>query len=96
MPAYIIVMREEAVRDAGALQVYQAINRDRPRDPNLKPLAVYGKLEALEGEAPDGVVILEFPTLAAARAWYDSDDYQRALPHRLKAARHRTFIVEGL
>src|SRR3546814_20317792 len=68
MPAYILVMRDEPVRDADALKVYQTINRDAPRDPNLKPLDVYGRLEALDGEAPDGTVLLEFPTAEAARA----------------------------
>jgi len=96
MPAYVVVMREEPVRDAEALKTYQTINREEPRNPDLKPLVVYGQLQALEGEAPDGVVLLEFPNVEAARAWYDSPAYQRAVQHRLKAARHRTFIVEGL
>ena len=96
MTAYVLVMREEPVHDADALKVYQTINRDVPRNPDLKPLAVYGRMEALEGEAPDGIVLLEFPSVEAARAWYESPDYQRALPHRLRAAKHRTVILEGL
>jgi uncharacterized protein (DUF1330 family) len=62
----------------------------------LKPLVVYGKVEALEGEMPDGVTVLEFPTVEEARAWYNSPDCQAALPYRLKAANYRAFIVEGL
>jgi uncharacterized protein (DUF1330 family) len=31
-----------------------------------------------------------------ARAWYDSEEYQKALPHRLKSADYQAIIVEGL
>ena len=98
MPAYVIVMREEPVQDPAEMAEYQRKNREKPEERPfaLKPLAVYGDLVALEGDAPDGVVMLEFPDLAEAKAWYNSDAYQASLPHRLKAARHRAFIVEGL
>lgn len=96
MPAYVLVMRESTVRDPEALTEYQRLNRINPRDPNLTPLVVYGKTEALEGEAPDGTILLQFPDMEAARAWYHSPAYQEALQYRLKAADYRAFIVEGL
>lgn len=96
MPAYMIFLREGAVRDAEALATYRDSNGAAPRDPNLKPLVVYGALEALEGEAPDGVVVLQFPSVEDARSWYNSPGYQAAIPHRQKAADYRAFIVEGL
>jgi len=95
MPAYIIVLREEAIGDAEAFAAYQSKTRELRGDFQITPRVVYGKTEALEGDAPDGIVVLEFPTMEQARAWYDSPVYQEALPHRLKAARHRAFIVEG-
>ena len=96
MPAYLIVMRESPVRDPDAYAEYQRMNREKPSEFKLKPLAVYGATEAFEGEAPDGVIVLEFPTMDEARAWYNSPAYQAALPYRLKAADFRSFIVEGL
>ena len=96
MPAYILVMRESPVRDPEAMAEYQRLNRTNPRDPNLTPLAIYGNTEALEGEAPEGTILLQFPDMAAARAWYHSPGYQEALKYRLKAADYRAFIVEGL
>jgi uncharacterized protein (DUF1330 family) len=96
VPAYMIFLREGAVRDAEALAAYRNSNRDAPRDPNLKPLVVYGALEALEGEAPDGVVVLQFPSVEDAKAWYNSPGYQAAIPLRQRAAEYRAFIVEGL
>ncbi|MBL9055773.1 MAG: DUF1330 domain-containing protein, partial [Rhodobacteraceae bacterium] len=37
-----------------------------------------------------------FPTLAAARACYASDEYQQALQHRLGAATAHVVLVDGL
>jgi uncharacterized protein (DUF1330 family) len=41
-------------------------------------------------------VLLEFPTVAAAKTWYNSPEYQAILPLRGKSARSRLTIVEGL
>jgi uncharacterized protein (DUF1330 family) len=41
-------------------------------------------------------VVLEFPSVAAARAWYRSPEYQRILPIRLRSTRSRMAFVEGL
>lgn len=95
MAAYLIVTREEPVRDPAALAEYQRGTREMNVDIKPKPLVVYGATQALEGDAPDGVVVLEFPTIEEAKAWYNSPGYQAALPNRIKAAKHRAFIVEG-
>ena len=96
MPAYVIFIREEPVRDPEAMAEYQRINRQNVGDFKLKPLVVYGATEAVEGKAPDGVVVLEFPTVADAKAWYKSPGYQAAVPHRLRAADYRAIIVQGV
>ena len=96
MTVYMLFIREEPVRDATALTEYQRINGENRGDFKLKPLAVYGAMEALEGKAPDGMVLLEFPTVADAKAWYNSPGYQAAIPHRRKAADYRAIIVQGL
>jgi uncharacterized protein (DUF1330 family) len=62
----------------------------------MKALAYYGAVEVLEGPPVDGVVVVEFPDMAAARAWYDSPEYQDAKAHRLKAADYRVMLVQGL
>lgn len=97
MPAYLIVLRESPVRDANALAEYQRMGREtKGGDFKLKPLIVYGATEAVEGTAPDGVVMLEFPTMEDARSWYNNPDYQARLPLRLKSADYRAFIIQGL
>lgn len=96
MPAYLIAQREGPVRDEAAMAEYQRMNRENQGEFKLKPLAVYGATDALEGDAPDGTIIIEFPSVEEARAWYNSPAYQAAIPFRQKAADYRIFIVEGL
>ena len=95
MPAYMIFIREEPVHDPASMTEYQRINRENAGSFKIKPLVVYGETEAVEGKAPDGTIVLEFPSVAAAKEWYDNPAYQAALPFRLKAADYRAFIVEG-
>jgi uncharacterized protein (DUF1330 family) len=55
------------------------------------------KIQALEGEAPKGgVVIIAFDSVEQARAWYDSPAYAAIRPIRQSAATTRAFIVEGV
>jgi uncharacterized protein (DUF1330 family) len=91
----MLFIREEAVRDQSEMDTYRRMNAEGPRDPNLTPVVVYGAIEAVEGRAPDGIIVLKFPTVADAKAWYNSPNYQAALAHRKLAADYRAFIVEG-
>ena len=75
---------------------YQRLNREAPPPVAMKPLVVYGETVGLEGKVPDGVIVVEFATIDDAKAWYESPGYQNALPHRLRAADYRGFIVQGL
>jgi uncharacterized protein (DUF1330 family) len=95
MPAYVLFIRESAIHDQSEMDVYRRMNAETPFDPKLIPLVVYGALEALEGTAPDGLVMLQFPTLEDAKAWYNSPAYQAATLHRRRAADYRAFIVQG-
>ena len=93
MAAYVVLFRESPVRDPAEMEAY----RSAPRGDTggMRPLVVYGKQEVIEGEGPDAVIILEFPTFEEARNWYHSPEYQAAAAHRLKAADYRGVIVEG-
>jgi uncharacterized protein (DUF1330 family) len=96
MPTYMIFIREGAVFNAEEMANYQAANRAGPPNPDIKPLSVYGAIETLEGDAPDGIILLEFPNADAAKAWYYSDAYQAAIKHRKRAANYRAIMFEGL
>ena len=55
-----------------------------------------GDVEVLEGEAPAGrTVVLEFPTMQAALAWYRSEEYTEVRKIREGAARARVYVVDG-
>jgi len=96
MPVYMLFLRESKVKDAEAMKTYSGMNRSGPPNPRLKPLVVYGEMQAIEGQAPDGIVLLEFPTEADALAWYNSPAYQAAIPFRQKGADYRAVMVKGL
>ena len=53
-------------------------------------------LEVLEGSFDRIVVMIGFPGIEAARAWYRSDAYQAILPLRTGNSQGDTFIVEGV
>lgn len=60
-----------------------------------KPIAELTFLNAGRGPDVEGVVIAEFPSVEAARQWYDSPAYQAAANHRRRGAIYRGLIVEG-
>ncbi len=95
MTAYMVLVREK-LRDEAQMQQYAAAAGEARHGHDLKALAFYGKSETLEGAAADGVVILSFPDMAAARAWYDSPAYAAARAHRFQGADYRVLLVEGL
>lgn len=53
-------------------------------------------VEVREGEWPGTVVIIEFPDIEAARAWYESPAYQEILPQRTDHIRGAAILVDGV
>ncbi|CAN7687094.1 DUF1330 domain-containing protein [Caballeronia sp. 15715] len=95
MATYIVFTRE-STQDQSELDTYQANVGASFAGHPLKVLAAYGPQQVLEGSAPEGVVIIEFPDTASARAWYDSPAYQTVVQHRFKGATYRAVLVEGV
>ena len=96
MAAYIIVIRESKIHDPAEYAAYRELAVKTRAGHTLRALAMNGFNEGMEGGGADGVTLLEFPTLEAAKAWYDSDAYRAAREHRFKGADYRAFITEGL
>ncbi len=95
MPAYVIA--EVTTTDPAAMEEY------RKQVPAT--LAPYGgrfvvrggAAETLEGDwRPTRLVVLEFPSLAQARAWYDSEEYRGPRAQRMRAGRTNLVMVEGV
>ena len=95
MTAYVIYIREQTC-DQEELDIYiNAVGPVLEKFP-MQFLAANGRLQVLEGSAPEAVTIAKFPTIDAAFAWYHSPDYQAVAQHRFKGACYRGLVVEGL
>lgn len=95
MSAYMVFTREKTL-DAGELATYEREVGPTHDTFDFKILAAFGRQEVLEGEPIEGVVIVEFPTMAAANAWYDSPAYREARKHRFEGAETRCVLVQGV
>ena len=56
-----------------------------------------GRIIGLEGPPPGSrTVIIEFPDMERAQAWYNSDAYRQLRPFRQRSGISRTYIIDGL
>ena len=95
MAAYVIA--EVDVHDTALFEEYRKLVPPTIAKYGGRYVVRGGAMEAKEGGwAPKRVVVLEFPTMARAREWYHSQDYAEALAMRLKAAKTRMIMVEGV
>ncbi len=95
MAAYIVFMRDR-MKDPAEFEKYMAAVPPTLDGHPVRPLAIYGKLEQLEGPPIEGAVIAEFESYEAALAWYNSPAYREAMKHRHKAGDYRVFVLQGL
>lgn len=95
MAAYVVFIKDETL-DQDEMATYAEKAGQARGDHPITPLAFYGALETLEGPEAEGVVVLEFPDAEAAKGWYFSPAYQEAKAHRLKGAKYRVLLVNGV
>jgi len=94
MSAYVIAIKL-GTKDQEELALYtRAASQAVTPDQTIH--VVYGEQEILEGPTHEGMVIIEFPDIEAAKRWYYSDAYQEARQHRLKGGDYQITLVEGL
>ena len=94
MPAYIIA--EIQVTDPTAYGGYRPLAVASVARYGGRFAVRGGNIDLLEGEPEPGrIVVIEFPDADAARRWYRSEEYQKALKIRQSASRGRVFLVEG-
>jgi uncharacterized protein (DUF1330 family) len=94
MPAYIIV--EIEVTDAATYEEYKKLTPASliPYDGNF--IVRGGATETLEGDwQPKRIVVLEFPSMEKAKAWWASEEYAPAKAIRQQASISRMIAVEG-
>ena len=94
MPKGYLVGRVR-VDDPDAYKKYVEANGESFRKDGARFVVRGGKYETLEGEGRDRNVVIEFPSLDAARECWNSPEYQAARAHRLGAAAIDLIIIEG-
>lgn len=95
MTAFLI--SDVSVRDADAFQTYRTRAAASIIQHGGKYLARGGEIELLEGAwGPRTIIIVEFPTIEQARAWYRSAEYASALEVRDKALSRNLILVDGI
>ena len=95
MTAYVVFIKD-GVNDPAQMEEYNAKAGASTVGHPMKPLAFYGPNETWEGPAAEGLVIIQFPDMDAARAWYTSPAYEAAKVHRLAGATYRVMVTEGV
>jgi uncharacterized protein (DUF1330 family) len=97
MAAYVIARVE--VRDTAWRAEYGPKTRALVQKHGGKALAGFGSaVERLEGEGqlPSTIVILEFPSLAQAKAWYNDPEYAPMITLRQTGADADIVVVDGI
>lgn len=95
MSAYVIA--DVKVTDTAAYEAYKALTPNAISKNGGRFLSRGGETAVMEGNwQPNRVVILEFPDMAAARAFYDSPEYREAREARRYAADFNMIIIDGL
>ena len=94
MPAYVVV--DITVNDPLTYERYKLLAPQSIAAYHGKYLVRGGRTEILEGEwQPSRLVILEFPTVEQAKAWWDSEEYSAAKALRRACAGTEMLLIEG-
>jgi uncharacterized protein (DUF1330 family) len=95
MAAYLIV--DITVRDEERYANYRARVTDQIQQYGGEYLVRGGRIERLEGDwQPSRVVVVKFDSIAAARRWWESEDYAELKAIRQATTDTKMIVVEGL
>jgi len=93
MPVYMIYFCH-SVSDRAQLEKYWAAIAPTLEGHPAKFLAAYTPFEVLEGEAPQAVFLGEWPSMEAAKAWYESPGYKAIRHLRMDNAKYTGVLVQ--
>ena len=86
----------EDIKDQAALGAYAGKSLPTILQQGGKPIVVEPNAEVIEGTwHGQQTIILEFDSVDAAKAWYNSADYQAIIGERHAAADSNAVIVSG-
>ncbi len=94
MAAYVIA--DITVKDSGIYDEYRKQVPATVAKHGGRFLVRGGAHDRVEGDwQPGRVVVIEFPDMAAARAWYSSQEYGPLIKIRQRASTGSVIMVEG-
>jgi uncharacterized protein (DUF1330 family) len=94
MSVYVVV--QGAIENRELLDQYVAKAGPAIKSHEGRTIAFDEEPEVVEGKIEyPRTVIVEFSSMSAFRAWYDSPEYQEVLPMRLKATRGTLIVAKG-
>jgi uncharacterized protein (DUF1330 family) len=93
----VYVIAQAKIENRGLLDQYGAKVGPTIKSHQGRVVAFDEEPKVVEGplEHPR-TVILEFPSMTAFHAWYDSPEYQEILPLRLKSTRGTLIVAKGV
>jgi uncharacterized protein (DUF1330 family) len=95
MPKGYVILTE-AIHDQAGMQEYSRKSAQALIESGARVLSVDTQPQILEGEwHGTRTVVVEYESVEAARAWYESETYQKVLPLRLAAADCNVVILSG-
>jgi len=90
------VILTEAIKDPEGMKAYARAASPAMKQGGCKILSVDTASQVLEGDwHGHQTVVLEFDSVDAARAWYESETYQQAAKLRQTAADCNAVIISG-
>jgi uncharacterized protein (DUF1330 family) len=93
-PVYMVYVCH-SVSDRAQLEKYWASIGPTLQGQSVKYLASYTPFEVLEGENVEAVFIAEWPSMEAAKAWYESPGYKAIRHLRQESAKYTGVLVEA-
>ncbi len=94
MPAYVIA--EIEITNPDGYREYTTVVPATIQQYGGRFIVRGGKSQVLEGDWPERRrVIIEFPTVAAARKWWDSPEYAKPKALRKAHSNGRLMLIEG-
>jgi uncharacterized protein (DUF1330 family) len=95
MPAYLVI--EARITDPQRLRAYAEANPPIVARYGGRYLAIRTAVEALEGELGERkLLISEWPSMQAARDYWNSPEYRAIKPLREGAGEFRVVLVDGV
>ena len=96
MPAYAIAQVQ--MRDPSWVKEYGPKTEELIKKHGGHFIVRGGKMEKLEGQGalPSVTVVIEFPSVAAAKAWYNDPEYGPMIKLRQTGSDAELMVVEGV